>query len=280
MSAAFSRGSPVFRISLPWFLNVVSAIEGLDVIKGAETPNWLALFTATYQLELLFNDSIYAPYLKVSKEKAITLHATISSYMNEDKFFEKQFSENDIWLIISQRDNFRLVFLSEISTLPAFLVGRKESYETNSLIDNGVQLFPSSLPQKVPDAIADAKEVGKALAFELATACGFHIFRVVESVLRRYWDVVSKNADRPRLETIGNYAAEMEKKSFGDSKIIESLRQMAKLHRNPLIHPEVILSVEEAIETLGIARSIIGAMLRTLPDISPTTNLVVPAVSS
>ena len=43
-------------------------------------------------------------------------------------------------------------------------------------------------------------------------------------------------------------------------------------------HPEVILTVEEAIETLGISRSVIGAMLRTLPDVPPTTSTaVVPA---
>jgi hypothetical protein len=93
----------------------------------------------------------------------------------------------------------------------------------------------------------------------------------VESVFRVYWDKVSNGADRPKLETIGNVASELEKNNFGDAKVWESLKQMAKLHRNPLIHPEAILTIEEAIGIIGIARSVIGAMLAALPDIVPTT---------
>ena len=48
-------------------------------------------------------------------------------------------------------------------------------------------------------------------------------------------------------------------------------KQMTKLHRNPLIHPEVILTVDEAIGIIGMARSVIGAMLQVLPDEPPTT---------
>jgi len=95
-------------------------------------------------------------------------------------------------------------------------------------------------------------------------------------LLKRYWDQVSANAERPKLETIGNYASEMERLKFGDRKIIESLKQLAKLHRNPLIHPEVILDVGEEIETLGISRSVVGAMLRTLPEIPTTTATALP----
>lgn len=156
--------------------------------------------------------------------------------------------------------------------MPSFLVLGKESYDTNSLIDEGFRLFPSALTDKAPEALLDAMEAGRALAFELATACGFHIFRVTEAVLKRYWDHESGGITRPKLETIGNYAAEMDNKGYGDQKVREALKQMAKLHRNPLIHPEVILTVDEAVETLGIARSVIGAMLRALPDVQPTTS--------
>jgi hypothetical protein len=72
----------------------------------------------------------------------------------------------------------------------------------------------------------------------------------------------------------------MEKRNFGDKKVTESIKQMARLHRNPLIHPEVILSVEEAIDTMGIARSVIGAMLRVLPDAPITTSSAVTVASA
>jgi hypothetical protein len=104
--------------------------------------------------------------------------------------------------------------------------------------------------------------VGRALAYELPTACGFHTFRVTEAVVRRYWDAVSENKERPKPQTLGTFAAKMAKHKYGDEKVVEAIKQMTKLHRNPLIHPEVILNVEEAIGIIGMARSVIAMMLQ------------------
>ena len=57
----------------------------------------------------------------------------------------------------------------------------------------------------------------------------------------------------------------------GDEIILSTLEQMAKLHRNPLIHPEAVLTMDEAISTIGIARSAVTAMLQVLPILAPTT---------
>ena len=64
---------------------------------------------------------------------------------------------------------------------------------------------------------------------------------------------------------------EIESSKLGDEKVREALKQLANLHRNPLIHPQVTLTVEEVIGTLGIARSVIGAMLTVMPDVPPET---------
>ena len=171
-----------------------------------------------------------------------------------------------LWSIHHDREQFKSVFFAELSVLPAFLATGKEGYDVNTLIDEGQKLFPALTISKCPEAESDMREAGKALAFELATSCGFHIFRVTESVFKRYWDHVSGGDDRSNF-TIGYYAKELENKNLGDKKIWETLKQLASLHRNPLIHPEVNLTVEEAIDTLGIARSVIAAMLRVMPDI-------------
>jgi hypothetical protein len=258
-------------------LDVVEAIDRLSSIKQdrpQKDHRW-SLLNAKNQLEALFGQSIYGPYLRISRQRGGELYRSIDLMLAADE--ESQVTELDEWWINHNKEQFRTVFMSELSTVPSFLVGAKESYDVNTLLDNGHKLFPAALLSKVPEATRDAQEVGKALAYELATACGFHIFRVTECVIKRYWDFVSGGADRPRLETIGNYSKEMDDRKIGETKIIESLKQMAKLHRNPLIHPDVILTVEEAIDTLGIARSVIGAMLRVLPEVPPTTALPVPA---
>jgi hypothetical protein len=252
-------------------LDVVAAIDRLAGVKqNSDRKNyrWL-LLDAKNQLEALFGQSIYSPYLRASREQAAELHQCLAQMMDADD--DKPLEDFDEWWLNHNKDRFKTVFLSELSTIPSFLVVGKEGYDTNALLDEGHKLFPAALRTKVPEAITDAREVGKALAYELATACGFRTFRVTECVIKRYWDSVSGGVDRPKLETIGSYAKEMEDRSIGDKKITESLKQMARLHRNPLIHPEVILTVEEAIDTLGIARSVIGAMLRVLPEVPPTT---------
>lgn len=155
--------------------------------------------------------------------------------------------------------------------MPIYIVAKKDNFDVNLLIETGIRLFPSAIVAKVPEVEKDASEVGRALAYELPTACGFHTFRVTESVVRRYWDIVSEGKERPKLQTLGNFAAEMEKQKIGDEKVIEAIKQMTKLHRNPLIHPEVILTVEEAIGIIGMARGVIAMMLQAMPDVPTTT---------
>lgn len=263
----------MIRMNLPWFLQVVDAIDALSNIKsGAPVMESLwPIFNAKGQLEALFDQSIYRPHLRISRDKANVLHQTLNGFGGTKEEMERELTEYEVWSVLQQRDDFKLVFMSELSTLPAFLVLPKEGYDVSLLVGSGTSLFPSSMLAKAPETYNDAMEAGKALAFELGTSCGFHVFRVTESILKRYWDEVSAGESRPKLETIGSYASELEKGKFGEAKVWESLRQMAKLHRNPLIHPEVILTVEEAIGIIGIARSVIAAMLRVLPDVPPTT---------
>jgi hypothetical protein len=71
------------------------------------------------------------------------------------------------------------------------------------------------------------------------------------------------------------YLRAIKQTNKGDDKILAALEQMTDLHRNPLMHPEVILTPDEAIATLGIARSVITAMLAVLPVQPPTTTTAV-----
>ena len=63
----------------------------------------------------------------------------------------------------------------------------------------------------------------------------------------------------------------MRQKKCGDEKILSVIDQLAKLHRNPLIHPEVALEMDEALTIHGIVRSAVAAMLAVLPELQATT---------
>jgi len=226
---------------------------------------------------VLFGNSVYTPYLRSSREKGNILYAAINRLADDEKHEWDAEIKERAYSIANGAAQFKLVFLSEISTLPVFLVQPKDNYDVSLLIERGAGLFPPTLlkkaPEKAPETAFDAGEVGKALAFQLPTACGFHTFRVLESVLKRYWDVSTSGDPRPEPATIGKIAADLENKKKGDVKVTESLKQFAKLHRNPTTHSDVALTDEEAIGTLGIARSIIAAMLKALPDAPPPTTV-------
>lgn len=261
------------RILIPWMLDVSASLDQLDaLVAGAPIDDYfVTLFTLQQQLEALYNQSVYSHYLRSSREFGNQLHAAIEGLFGEDLDLYKLLTDQDIFKIVSARNNFRLVFRSEISTIPIYIVTRKENYDLSLLIEDGVGLFPGSLLSRVPEAAADAAEVGKCLAFEVPTSCGFHTYRVVEAVLRRYWDQVTGKRKRPEPETLGKFAAELQDGKFGDIKIIEAIKQLAKLHRNPLAHPDVILTNDEAIAAIGMARSVITHMLAVLPEVPPTT---------
>ena len=221
----------MLQISLPWILDVVASIDRLKEIDTGmkKSAAWLFCISAKHSIETIFDQSIYRTHLKISRERAQTLLQTLSTILPDNSKDDEVLSAFEKWSIHNQREQFRNVFFAELSVLPSFLVMEKEGYDIKVLIEEGEKLFPPSTLKKCPEADEDMKEVGKALAFELATACGFHIFRVTEAVLKRYWDHVSGGKKRPDLETIGSYAKTLESDELGDKKIWEALKQLANL---------------------------------------------------
>jgi hypothetical protein len=91
----------------------------------------------------------------------------------------------------------------------------------------------------------EVEECGKCLCFDRFTACGFHILRGVESVIKEYLVAAGRtlaNQDRNwgayvRLLREINAASEV-------ASIVDNLRQD---DRNTLMHPEKFLDVDQAI---------------------------------
>ena len=257
----------MIRLSIPWLFET---IEAADAVLGLPDEvdydaAWFPLYDLMFKIRKLYESKEMSPFLRISKQKYFELMSSLREAIEKINKHEA----TKTFMLKYNIQSLKPILVAELNVLPSFLVTGKEGYDVNLLIESGEVLFPIPLVSRAPETVRDAKEAGRALAFELATACGFHTFRVTESVTRRYWDAVAKT-DRPKLLTIGNFAAELEKLKCGSPKVWEALKQLSRLHRNPTIHPEVILSVEEAIAILGIARSVIGLMLEVLPDCSDT----------
>lgn len=165
---------------------------------------------------------------------------------------------------------FETVLAAEWNLADLFLVKPVPGYDTSALIENGIILFPQDLRDKVPEAVSDANDFGKCVAFRLPSAAGFHLHRINESVLGHYYDHVTGGKPRPRNKTIGGYLKELQKHNKGDAKVMAALDSLRELHRNPLMHPrESLGTVDEAVSLYGAIQSVMVHMLKAIPKPKP-----------
>lgn len=266
----------VVPISLPYLFQLASELEPLQQLPTArETVPFNEIFGTLYQahhaLSALLNTSVFSPYLRSSNQLGGDLYGALSAVVTRDGPMDRPVFSFTLWSITSAYEKYKVALLAELGVFPSYFVTQKGSHDTLSLLTRGLALFPADLAMKVPDARFDVIEAAKALAFELPTACGFHAFRATESVLRRYYAEVAGGKAQPKVRNIGVYVNAMKQAGHGDPKVLAVLKQLADLHRNPLIHPEVALTVEEALTILGLARSAVASMLAQLPPPPQTT---------
>jgi hypothetical protein len=177
------------RVSLSW---VVENLRGLNELSNLDPSHkganaWVSLYITRTSLSGMLQESVYSRHFKVSKDKANILLATLDRLIPANPVPDDfQVQEADIWTLKNQKSQLEIVLLSEMATLPVYLITPKEAYDLEKLIDDGLSLFPPAMLGKAPETYWDAQEAGRCLAFERNTACGFHAFRVVEAVLRRY----------------------------------------------------------------------------------------------
>lgn len=163
------------------------------------------------------------------------------------------------------RATFEREFEHESREINVMSVADRCAYSTTILIERGEDLLPQSVRTSVSDyARNELHEAGKCIAFNVPTAAGFHLVRAVESVLRNYYDALSSRAARPvnpngSNAPMGKYIDWVQK--WADAKVILTLRQITSLHRNPITHPEAVLTSEDAVVLVGVVVSAITGMV-------------------
>ena len=278
-SPAACHGGPMIRISLPYIYGLSEALDPvLKLRPGSKLSDvFYELYNAQNAVETLMRSSVFALTLKSSRTSATALIEALKAVIGDpDRTFDREIETYKTYSITSAASQFKIALMAELGVLPAYFVTQKEGFDTLSLLDDGYKFFPADLTAKVPEAFFDMTEAGKSLAYELPTAAGFHIFRVMESVLRRYYTHVTGGLPMPKVRSISVYVRAIRSAKVGDEKILGSLEMIAKFHRNPLVHPEAALTLDEAIATLGIARSVVTAMLSVLPKLPQTTSGALP----
>jgi hypothetical protein len=186
----------------------------------------------------------------------------------------------EMWNLQDSVRAFEAVVQAEFGLKPLYFVTPKGNMDINGLIEAGHLSFPADLASKAPEALVDAQEATRCIAFELLTAAGFHLHRANEAVLRRYFDQVAGADKRPATRNMGDYLKKMNDLKVGDSKVKAALRDLKDLHRNPLMHPDQhVASVDDAISLLGGVRQAMTHMLKALPTVADSVAQAVSAMA-
>ncbi len=256
----------MIRISLSFFYGLGSILRPLYAITpGTKLRDvWSWIYSAETELNSLLGAAWFTPAMRSAAHPGTRLSNALKG-LTDRTDFDSDLTLLDIQPITSALTEFETVLKNELYIADTYFVTQKSGYDSGILVSNAEQNFPIELGTKVPAAIVDLRDSGKCLAFELSTAAGFHVLRGTETVVRTYWKSISNGKPPPRLKTIGKYADEMEKSSYGNKKVVATLKQIAALHRNPLMHPDESLTLDEAITLFGICRSVIEGMLKDIP---------------
>lgn len=263
----------MIRVDLQYVFQLAVYLEPLGSLPSADVTYgdvFIPLVEGERALSVLVASAVYSPYLRSSSPLGQEVLNFIKA-LTDKHDLNKQVTGVELWRIRDSYSRYKIALMAEFATLESFFVTQKGAFDTVTLVRFGEMLFPLELGKKVPEAMYDAREAAKCLAYEVPTASGFHIFRVVESVLRRYYSVSTGGAAAPKVRTIAVYVNALRIAKVGDEKILAALKQLADFYRNPLVHPETVLVIEEAVGIYGLARTAVAAMLAVLPDAPVTT---------
>ena len=162
---------------------------------------------------------------------------------------------------------FETVLQAELQTLAAYQVEQKGAYSIDKLVESAQEVFPpSTLRSLNAPVISEIRQAGRCLAYDVATACGFHTMRAVELVMHGYYLAVLKPAKTDRLPDWGSYI-----KAFRTSedvhahKAAELLQHLKDQHRNLIMHPDIVLSDDEAASLFELGKATIIVMSEKLP---------------
>ncbi len=219
-----------------------------------------------------------------SKAEAIGLAATLKEKTGSDFLKEngtKELDQKEGLILTIQHFTNSLFF--DLNLAESYMITQKRDRNMSILIYSAEQaLSRRTIEQLSESCLKDIKEAGRCLAFDLPTACGFHIFRALETVVLMYFPVLYIPYPDEKRRNLGTYILLLRgANQYGNkdaqknlicregalkvnNKITGMLTHLKDVYRNPLIHPEVTLTDDEAVSTFQFAISAIDVMVHDI----------------
>ena len=175
-------------------------------------------------------------------------------------------------------DVFSQCLSTELWQLPTFLVEKVGIFSSNDLIHDAVSHLGAAAIAAISDgATTDFNAAGACLAFHNFTACGFHVLRALESVVRQYVEELTgesvvlgnDSALGPLIDRLQRVLKKEENVQASSSPLgmnILELRRIKNVYRNPIMHPQMVLDEDSARTVFNRSASVISAIVDDLAD--------------
>lgn len=171
---------------------------------------------------------------------------------------------------------------NEMPDVASYVASQKGIYRTDDLIAHAENHLSSESRKFLSaQACTDIREAGKCLAYEVSTACAFHLWRAVETVMGDYYFHLTGNTFQAAKisRNWGAYIAAM-KAANADNRITTYLDHIRGSYRNPQTHPDEQVPVEEAQRLFNVALSSVEQMLLEIVTLSKQGALNALAVAA
>jgi hypothetical protein len=167
---------------------------------------------------------------------------------------------------------------ADLVDIDAFQVQPLAIYDTRALLTRAEGNLGNAAQEALaPSTRTDLRSAGSCLAFHQFTAAGFHCLRAVETEARRYYTVVTEKPAGPEL-SFGKVASYLRDQfTFAENAWAKAGTVGARHHdqlgmiglllvringmfRNPIMHPEMTLDGDRALEVFGLVCRVISAI--------------------
>jgi hypothetical protein len=216
-------------------------------------------------LDVLYTDSDRPVLsLKTSAASGKALHDKLEELQKTIRDKPNDASESlgatDIESIKEAIRRFENILGADLARAFTYAVSQVGILAVDSLVESADDVF-EGYKERIPKAaIADTKEAGRSIAFNLPTAAGFHIARATEAVLLKYLHEFGQKVEKESQRNWGKYTCLLRTNTDASKKVLNTIDQIRTLHRNPLLHPEDTLTMPEALSLWAICTSAIQAM--------------------
>ncbi len=194
----------------------------------------------------------------------------VGNFINEHYFPEKQpglettqgmpetVSESDAYWLREHIREFETILQDELSKLPIFCCDDENvgNFAITKLLKGASNGYPDKTRKHLTSlCLGEIDEAGKCLVYERSTAAGFHMLRSVELTIRQYLSLAPGFTMPPlNRQNWGEYL-KLLKDNGASRDVTDHLHNIKDNYRNPLMHPEDSLEIDEAVSLFGLAQS-------------------------